>query len=38
MQLVNGTQTLNITFLLGAAAFAVFGTAVIAIKCLYTSL
>ena len=42
MQLVNGAQFLNITFLLvlftGVAAAAVFGTVVVAVTCMYASL
>ena len=42
MQLVNGAQFLKITFLLvlftGAAAATVFGTAVVALTCMYASL
>ena len=42
MQLVNGAQFLNITFLLvsftGAAAAAVFGTVIVALTCMYALL
>ena len=42
MQLVDGTQLLNITFLLvlftGGAAAAVFETVVVALTCMYGSL
>ena len=42
MQLINGAQFLNISFLLalftGTSAAAVFGTYIVALTCMYASL